>query len=76
MRPELKLDRPSGPGAGTSAKERELEEAVLALRGLVDARLLLESRGASPAEVQAHAAEINRLRAQVVRLVMEDGVAA
>jgi hypothetical protein len=76
MRTPIKLDRPSGPAAGTTARERELEEAVLALRGLVDVRMLLESRGASTAEVRAHAGEIDRLRAQIVRLVMESAEAA
>ncbi len=42
--------------------QRELDDLVLGLRGLVHVRALLESRGASPAELDEHTAEIDRIR--------------
>ena len=48
---------------------RELDDLVLHLKGLVLVRALLEERGASAAEVEAHTAEIERLREQLAELV-------
>ena len=42
--------------------QRQLDDRVLQLKGLVLVRALLESRGASDAELAAHSDEIARLR--------------
>ncbi len=52
--------------------QRELDDLVLGLRGLVHVRALLESRGASPAELDEHTAEIDRIRVRLAELVKEE----
>ncbi len=51
--------------------QRELAGVLLHLRGLVLVRELLAQRGASPAEIEEHSAEIERIRDRLARLVME-----
>jgi hypothetical protein len=51
--------------------QRELEDRVLQLKGLVLVRALLESRGASAAELAVHSAEIARVRAELAHLVKD-----
>ena len=51
---------------------RELDDAILRLRGLVLVRGILEQRGASAAEIEEHSAEIERAREQLARLVARD----
>ena len=53
--------------------ERELDDLVLHLKGLVHVRALLENRGASAAEIEEHTAEIERLRGRLARLVKDSG---
>jgi len=53
------------PDATPMPRFRDL---VLELKGLVYVRALLESRGASPAEVSAHADAIARVRAELADL--------
>jgi hypothetical protein len=48
--------------------ERKREDLRLQLTGLVHVRALLDLRGASAAEIEAHAAEIERLRARLDEL--------
>ena len=72
MRTKMELDRPSGRAAAISARQRELEEVVLSLRTLVEVRMLLETRDAPVEELESHAAEIDRLRTRLARLVKED----
>jgi hypothetical protein len=50
---------------------RELDDLVLHLKGLVLVRALLEERGASAAEVEAHTAEIERLRERLAEVVQQ-----
>ena len=57
-----------------SARQRTLDDLVLHLKGLVLVRALLESRGASRAELAAHDDEIARLRAELAEAAR--GVAA
>jgi hypothetical protein len=57
----------------TVAAERELDELVLHLKGLVHVRALLEDRGASAAEIREHGAEIDRLRTRLAQLSKESG---
>ena len=49
---------------------RRIEDLLLDLKGLVYVRALLESRGASPAEVLAHADAITRVRAELADLAL------
>jgi hypothetical protein len=45
------------------------EELTLKLKGLVYVRALLESRGATHAEISVHTEEIRRVRAQLAQFV-------
>ena len=49
-------------------RQRKLGDVALQLKGLVHVRALLETQGASPAELTAHSNEINRVRAELARL--------
>lgn len=51
-----------------STEERKRDDLRLQLTGLVHVRALLDLRGASTAEIEAHAAEIERLRARLTEL--------
>ena len=48
--------------------DRRLDDLVLQLKGLVHVRALLETRGASPAELAAHEHAAARVRAELARL--------
>ena len=48
--------------------KRELDDAVLHLKGLVLVRAILEQRGASADELDEHAAEIERVRGRLAAL--------
>jgi hypothetical protein len=50
-----------------AVSNRELDDLVLQLKGLVLVRALLEGNRASDAEIDAHTAEINRVRARLAR---------
>jgi hypothetical protein len=49
--------------------QRRTDDLVLQLKGLVHVRALLESRGASNEELDAHTAEIARVRRELAELV-------
>ena len=49
-------------------RQRELDDLVLQLKGLVHVRALLESRGPRPRSSTAHSDEIARVRAELARL--------
>jgi hypothetical protein len=51
--------------------QREVDDLVLQLKGLVHVRALLETRGASSAELHAHSDEIARIRAELARRVQQ-----
>jgi hypothetical protein len=51
------------------AAQRDVEDLVLQLKGLVHVRALLETRGASSDELDAHSDEITRIRAELARRV-------
>ena len=53
--------------------ERELDNLLLQLKGLVHVRALLETRRASAAEIEEHTAEIERIRGRLARLVKHSG---
>jgi hypothetical protein len=50
---------------------RQVEDLVLQLKGLVHVRALLETRGVSTAELDAHTDEITRIRAELARRVQQ-----
>jgi hypothetical protein len=61
----------------TVVAQRALDDLVLQLKGLVHVRALLETRGASDGELDAHSDEIARIRAQLADRVRElDSAAA
>jgi hypothetical protein len=51
--------------------QRDVDDLVLRLKGLIHVRALLETRGASPAELGAHSEEIERVRAELALVVKE-----
>jgi hypothetical protein len=53
------------------AAQREVDDLVLQLKGLVQVRALLETHGASADELDAHSAEIARIRAELARRVQQ-----
>jgi len=48
--------------------QRDVDDLVLRLKGLVLVRALLETRGASASELEGHSEEIERVRAELARL--------
>jgi hypothetical protein len=66
------------PARGTSrlALERRRDELVLQLKGLVHVRALLETHGASTAELDAHGEEIARVRAELAGIAKADAIAS
>lgn len=52
--------------------DRTIDDLLLRLRGLVLVGGLLERRGASAQEVEAHAREADRVRAKLARLIEGD----
>jgi hypothetical protein len=52
--------------------DRTIDDLLLRLRGLVLVRGVLEQRGASAAELEAHAREAERVRATLARLIGDD----
>jgi hypothetical protein len=59
----------------TAVRQPRLDHLVLQLKGLVHVRALLETRGASRAELSAHGEEIARVRAELARLARADAAA-
>jgi hypothetical protein len=55
----------------TVVAQREVDDLVLQLKGLVHVRALLETRGASTAELDAHSDEIARIRAALADRVRQ-----
>jgi len=53
--------------------DRTIDDLLLQLRGLVLVGKVLEQRGASAAEVEAHAREADRVRAELAGLIGDDG---
>jgi hypothetical protein len=52
-------------------RAHEIEQTLLQIKGLVFARAILEGRGAAPAELAEHAAELERQRHHLAELVRE-----
>ncbi len=55
---------------------REIDDLLLHIRGLVLVRQILEQRGASEAELEAHTAELERLKEQLAQLAVPATVPA
>ena len=55
----------------TVVAQREVDDLVLQLKGLVHVRALLETRGTSTAELDAHSDEIARIRAALADRVRQ-----
>ena len=53
------------------AAQMDIEDLVLQLKGLVHVRALLETRGASTDELDAHSDEIARIRAELAQRVQQ-----
>jgi hypothetical protein len=56
-------------------QQRRLDDIDLQLKGLVHVRALLETRGASSAELRSHDDEIARVRAELARFEKADAAA-
>jgi hypothetical protein len=56
--------------------QREVDDLVLQLKGLVHVRALLETRGATEAELEAHTREIAKVRGELARLAPAASIAA
>jgi hypothetical protein len=54
--------------------ERELDDLLLHIRGLVLVREILRQRGATAAELDAHTAEIERLKDRLAELAVPASV--
>jgi hypothetical protein len=54
---------------------RELDDLLLHIRGLVLVREILKQRGASAAELDAHTAELDRLKGRLAELAVPATVA-
>jgi hypothetical protein len=52
-----------------TAPNPQVDDLVLRLKGLVHVRALLETRGVSPEELEAHSDEIARVRADLAERV-------
>ena len=59
----------------TLVRQPRLDNLVLQQKGLVHVRALLETQGASPAELSTHSDEISRVRDQLARLAKADAPA-
>jgi hypothetical protein len=55
---------------------RGIDDLLLHIRGLVLVREILEQRGASEAELEAHTAELERLKEQLAQLAVPATVPA
>jgi hypothetical protein len=53
--------------------DRTIDDLLLHLRGLVLVGKVLEQRGASATEVEEHVREADRVRAELARLIGDDG---
>jgi len=58
------------------AVQRDVDDLVLQLKGLVHVRALLETRGASTEELDAHSDEIARIRAELANRVKDSDLLA
>jgi hypothetical protein len=69
----MTMNHPSRFEGQAPLLDRTIDDLLLHLRGLVLVGKVLEQRGASPAEVEAHVREADRVRAELARLLGDDG---
>jgi hypothetical protein len=67
----MNLNTPSLP-APSAVLDPRIDDLLLRLRGLVLVGEVLEARGASSAEVEEHAREADRVRAELAHLIGND----
>jgi len=58
-------------GNRASDRDREIDDLLVQLAGLVRVRSLLDRRGATEAELEEHSAEIGRLHWRLTRTVKQ-----
>jgi hypothetical protein len=58
-------------GNRASDRDREIDDLLVQLAGLVRVRSLLDKRGATEAELEEHSAEIGRLHWRLTRTVKQ-----
>lgn len=54
---------------GAAVLDRQVDDLLLHARGLVLVRQVLAGRGASPAELDAHTRELERVRSRLVEVL-------
>ena len=69
----MTMTPPSRLPAPNAVLDPRIDDLLLRLRGLVLVGEVLEARGASSAEVDEHAREADRVRAELARLIGDDG---
>jgi hypothetical protein len=65
----MTMDTPSRLPAPNAVLDPRIDDLLLRLRGLVLVGEVLEARGASFVEVEEHAREADRVRAELARLI-------
>jgi hypothetical protein len=58
--------------ASSGSRSAEVDDLLLRIRGLVFVSAILEERGASEGELDAHRRELERLRSQLVHVVLDE----
>jgi len=69
----MTLNTPSDLPAPNAVLDPRIDHLLLRLRGLVLVGGVLEARGASSAEVEEHAREADRVRAELAHLIGDGG---
>ena len=67
--PWARVDAPTALAQSDGLLDRELDDLLLQIRGLVLVRGILAERGATAAELDAHSAELARLRGQLAHRI-------
>jgi hypothetical protein len=70
---QMAMNNPSRFARQRPLLDSTIDDLLLHLRGLVLVGKVLEQRGASAAEVDEHAREADRVRAELARLIGDDG---
>ena len=68
----MTMNIPAGLSVPDAVLDPRIDDLLLRLRGLVLVGGVLEARGASPAEIEEHALEADRVRAELAHLIGDD----